>query len=48
MKQNNIHIKEVSEGEGRAGIEDTFEEVMMENFANLVKEKDSQEAESSK
>ena len=43
MKHNNIFIKGIPEGEKRAqGIENLFEEIMAENFPNLVKEKDIQ------
>ena len=36
MKRNNIHIKGIPEGEGEdQGIENLFEQVMMENFPNL-------------
>ena len=40
MKQNNIHIMEIPEGEeGKQGIENLFEEIMTKIFPNLVKEK---------
>ena len=47
MKCNNIHIRRVSEGkESEQGLENLFEEIMAENFPNLVEEKviDIQEA----
>ena len=43
MKHNNIHITGTSEGEERTqGIKNVFEEIMEENFPNLVKKKDTQ------
>ena len=42
MKCNNIHIIGISEGEEDQGIENLFEKVMMENFANLMREKVTQ------
>ena len=43
MKQNNIHIMGIPEGENnKQEIENLFEEIMTENFPNLVKEKDTQ------
>ena len=43
MKHNNLHIMGIPEGEERAQeIENLFEEIMTENFPNLVKEKDTQ------
>ena len=42
MKHNNLHIMGIPEGEERAQeIENLFEEIMTENFPNLVKEKDT-------
>ena len=43
MKHNNIHIINVPEHKEREqGIEHLFEEIMTENFPNLLKEKDTQ------
>ena len=43
MKHNNIHIMGISEGEeSEQGIENLFEEMITENFPNLVKEKVTQ------
>ena len=43
IKYNNIHVIGVPEGkESEQGIEDLFEEIMAENFPNLVKEKVTQ------
>ena len=42
MKQNNINIIGVAEGEEEQGIENLFEKVMMENFPNLMREKVTQ------
>ena len=43
MKHNNMHITGVPEGgEREQGIENLFEEIMTQNFPNLVKEKDTQ------
>ena len=43
MKHNNICIIGILEGEGEEqGIENLFEEVMMENFPNLRREKVTQ------
>ena len=43
MKHNNIHIIGIPEGEEEGqGIENLFEEVMMENFPNLMREKVTQ------
>ena len=40
MKRNNIHIIGIPEREkGEQGIENLFEKVMMENFPNLMREK---------
>ena len=40
MKHNNIHIIGIPEREEEEqGIENLFEKVMMENFANLMREK---------
>ena len=39
MKRNNIHIIGVEEGEEEQGIDNLFEEVMMENFPNLLRQK---------
>ena len=47
MKQNNIHITGIPEGEEEEqGIENLFEKVMMENFHNLMREKVTQIQES--
>ena len=43
MKQNNIHIIGIPEGEEEEpGIENLFEKVMLENFPNLMIEKVTQ------
>ena len=43
MKHNNICIMEIPEGEeSEQGIKKLFEEIMTENFPNLMKEKDTQ------
>ena len=43
MKQNNIHIIGIPEGEEEEqGIENLFEKVMTENFPNLMREKVTQ------
>ena len=43
MKCNNIHIMGIPEGEeSEQGIKNLFEEIMSENFPNLVKEKVTQ------
>ena len=42
MKHNNIHIKGIPEGEEELGIENLFEQVIMENFPNLMREKVTQ------
>ena len=43
MKNNNIHVMGKPEGEGsEQGIENLFEEIITENFPNLVKQKDTQ------
>ena len=43
MKQNNIHIMGISEGEEVSqGIKNLTEEIMSKNLPNLVKEKDTQ------
>ena len=44
MKHNNIHIIGTPEGEEdkEQGIENLFENVMMENFPNLMREKVTQ------
>ena len=50
-KHNNIHIMGIPEGEeSKQGIKNLFEEIITQNFLNLVKEKDTQvqEAESPK
>ena len=40
MKYNNIHVMGIPEGEeSDQGTENLFEEIMMENFSNLMKEK---------
>ena len=39
MKHNNIHIIGILEGEEEQRIENLFEKVMMENFPNLIREK---------
>ena len=40
MKSNNIHIIRIPEGgEEEQGIENLFEKVIMENFPNLMREK---------
>ena len=40
MKHNNIHITGIPKGEeSKQGIENLFEEMLTENFPNLVKEK---------
>ena len=39
MKHNNIHIMGIREGEEH---EQLFEDIMTENFPNLVKKKDTQ------
>ena len=41
MKCNNIHIIGVPGEERKQGIENLFEEIMTENFLNLVKENDT-------
>ena len=42
-KCNNIHIMGIPEGEeSKQGIENLFEEIMIKNFHNQVKEKDTQ------
>ena len=49
MKQNNIHIMEISEGEEVSqGIKNLTEEIMSKNLPNLVKEKDTQVQEAQK
>ena len=42
MKRNNIRIIGIPEGEEEQEIENLFEKVMMENFANLRREKVTQ------
>ena len=42
MKNNNICIIGIPEGEEEQGIEHLFEKVMMENFPNLMREKVTQ------
>ena len=43
MKHNNIHIMTMPEGQGtEQGIENISEEIMTENFPNMMKEKDTQ------
>ena len=42
MKQNNICVIGIPEGEEEQGIENLFEKVMMENFPNLMREKVTQ------
>ena len=42
MKCNNIHVIVIPEGEEEQGTENLFEEVMMENFLNLMREKVTQ------
>ena len=39
MKHNNIHIIRIPEEEEEQGKENLFEKVMMENFPNLIREK---------
>ena len=46
MKQNNISIMGIPEEKSEQGIKNLFEEIMTENFPNLVKEKDTQVQES--
>ena len=46
MKHNNIHIIGIPEEEEEQGIENLFEKVMMENFPNLMWEKETQIQES--
>ena len=42
-KYNNIHIMGIPEGEeSEWGIEKLFEEIMTENFPNVMKKKDTQ------
>ena len=42
MKRNNIHIIGIPEGEeSEPGIKNLSEEIMIENFPNLVEEKDT-------
>ena len=49
MKQNNIHIIGIPEGEEEEqGLENLFEKVMMENFPNLMREKVTQIQEAEK
>ena len=43
MKCSNIRIIGVPEGEQQQGIKNLFEQIMKENFPNLVKEIDFQE-----
>ena len=42
MKQKNIHIIGIPEGDEEQGIENLFEKVMMENFLNLIREEVTQ------
>ena len=42
MKSNNIYIIGIPEGEREQGVENLFEEIMTENFLNLMKEKVAQ------
>ena len=42
MKQNNISIMGIPEEKSEQGIKNLFEEIMTENFPNLMKEKDTQ------
>ena len=43
MKHNNIRIMQIPEGEeNEQGIDNLFDEIMTENFPNLVKEKSTQ------
>ena len=43
MRHHNICIRGMTEGEGsEQEIKNLFEEIMTENFPNLMKEKDSQ------
>ena len=43
MKRNNIHIIGIREGEEEEqGIQNLFEQVTMENFPNLMREKGTQ------
>ena len=42
MKHNNICITWIPKGEEEQGIEKLFEEVVMENFCNLMREKVTQ------
>ena len=43
MKQNNIHIIGILEGEEeKQGIENLFEKVMAENFSNLMRKNATQ------
>ena len=42
MKCNNIHIVWIPKGEEKQGIENLFDKIMMENFPNLMREKDTQ------
>ena len=44
MKCNNIHIIGIPEGEEEQGIENLFEKVMIENFPNLMREKNHTKA----
>ena len=41
MKHNNIHIIGIPEGEEEQWIENLFEKIMMENFPNLMREKEN-------
>ena len=42
MKQNNICVIGIPEGEEEQGIENMFAKVLMENFPNLITEKVTQ------
>ena len=42
MKRNNIHIIGIPEGKQKQGIENLFENVMKENFPNMMREKVTQ------
>ena len=48
MKDNDIHIIGIQEGEAEQGIENLFEKVMTENFPNLEKKKVMQVQEAQK
>ena len=42
MKSNNICVIGIPEGEGEQGIENLFENLMTENFTNLMTQKETQ------